>query len=112
MTEHRRLQERFEPRLKSRLFAGLLVGSLVGVAIGTVVGFLVFEGRPGAVVASALAGIIAGVLYGTSVGSFAGLESPDPGNEPSETAHPLSDPAVEDEHEPNGAGESRGPRAP
>jgi hypothetical protein len=54
-----------------------------------------------------LGGIIAGLLYGTLVGSFAGLESPDPGAEPSETAHPLSEPAIEEEDEPDLSGDPR-----
>lgn len=66
-----------------------------------------FEGRPGAIAASALAGVIAGLLYGTIVGSFAGLESPDQGKEPSETAHPLSEPAIEEEQAPVDNGENR-----
>jgi hypothetical protein len=37
------------------------------------------------------------VAYGTLIGSFAGLESPDPGHEPSDAAHPLAEPAVEEE---------------
>jgi len=44
--------------------------------------------------------MIAGLLYGTLLGSFAGLESPDPGEEPSETRHPVSQPAIEEEQEP------------
>lgn len=97
----RNLQERFEPRLKGRLFAGFLVGALVGGALGLVVGILFFEGRPGAIIATTLGGVIAGLLYGALVGSFSSLESPDPGAEPSETAHPLEDPAVDEEHEPD-----------
>jgi hypothetical protein len=72
----------------------------VGGALGLLLGILVFE-RVGAVVAATLGGAIAGLLYGALVGSFAGLESPDPGTEPSETAHPLEDPAVDEEHEPD-----------
>ncbi|MGI8617120.1 MAG: hypothetical protein ACR2L4_10140, partial [Actinomycetota bacterium] len=58
-------------------------------------------GRGPAIVACALGGVIAGLLYGAIVGSFAGLESPDPGREPSDTPHPLSEPAIDEEDEPD-----------
>lgn len=76
----------------------------MGIAIGIAVGIFAFEGRAGAVAACAIAGLVAGLLYGTIVGSFAALESPDPGQEPSETQHPLSEPAVDEEHEPDDPG--------
>ena len=60
-----------------------------------------FEGRPRPIVAGALSGVIAGLLYGSIVGAFSGLESPDPGKEPSDTARPLSEPAIQEEHEPD-----------
>jgi hypothetical protein len=100
--------ERFEPRLKSRLSLGLLLGVLVGGILGLLVGFLAFDGRGSAIVACGLGGVIAGLLYGALVGSFAGLESPDPGQEPSDTAHPLSEPAIDEEDEPDLSGGSRG----
>jgi hypothetical protein len=89
----------FEPRLKKRLSAGLVIGVLVGATLGAVVGMLAFDGRGGAIAACALAGTIGGLLYGALVGSFSGLESPDPGAEPSETTHPLSEPAIDEEHD-------------
>jgi hypothetical protein len=107
MPERQNSNERFEPRLKGRLSAGLLLGVLVGGILGVVVGFLAFDGRGAAIVACGLGGIIAGLLYGALVGSFAGLESPDPGREPSQTAHPLSEPAIDEEDEPELPGEGR-----
>jgi hypothetical protein len=62
-----------------------------------VVGLLAFDGRLAAILGTALGGLIGGVLYGAFVGSLAGLESPDPGHEPSETAHPLAEPPVDEE---------------
>lgn len=102
MPQRRTLQERFEPRLKGRLFAGTVIGVLVGGTLGLVVGILVFD-RTGAVIAATLGGVIAGLLYGALVGSYSSLESPDPGAEPSGTAHPLEEPAVTEEHEPDRA---------
>ena len=110
MPQRRTLQERFEPRLKGRLFAGFLIGALVGGALGLLVGILFFDGRTGAIVAAALGGVIAGLLYGALVGSYSSLESPDPGREPSETAHPLDEPAVDEEHDPDRV--TPPPRAP
>lgn len=81
--------------------AGLILGALVGGSCGLIIGLFAFEGRTGAIAACVLGGVIAGLLYGTLVGSFAGLESPDPGAEPSETEHPLSEPAIEEEGEPD-----------
>jgi hypothetical protein len=101
MPERDQMRESFEPRLKGRLSAGVLLGVLVGAILGLTVGFIAFDGRTAAVVACALGGVIAGLLYGALVGSFAGLESPDPGQEPSDTEHPLSEPAVEEEDEPS-----------
>ncbi len=99
MPEPQHPHERFEGRLKGRLSAGLLLGVLIGGILGVVVGFLAFDGRGPAIVACGLGGVIAGLLYGTLVGSFAGLESPDPGREPSDTSHPLSEPAIDEEEE-------------
>ena len=106
MRERSQLKRRFEPRLKTRLFGGLLVGALVGGVLGLVVGLLAFNGRAPAIIACALGGAIAGLLYGGLVGSFAGLGSPNPGSEPSDSAHPLSAPAIETEAE---TGEGPGP---
>ncbi len=99
MPERQHTDERFERRLKGRLSAGLLLGVFVGGILGVVVGFVAFDGRAPAIVACGLGGVIAGLLYGALVGSFASLESPDPGREPSETPHPLSEPAVDEEDE-------------
>lgn len=99
MPERQHTHERFERRLKGRLSAGLLLGVLVGGILGVVVGFLAFDGRGPAIVACGLGGVIAGLLYGALVGSFAGLESPDPGREPSDTGHTLSEPAIDEEDE-------------
>ncbi|MGH7540786.1 MAG: hypothetical protein ACRELC_07295, partial [Gemmatimonadota bacterium] len=57
-------------------------------------------GRPEAIIATAIGGAIAGLLYGGLVGSFSGLESPDPGNEPTDSEHPLAEPPTEEEDEP------------
>ena len=100
----------FEPRLKRRLSAGLVVGVLVGAILGAVVGILAFDGRGGAIVACVLAGTIGGLLYGALVGSFSGLESPDPGAEPSEARHPLAEPAVDEEHDVTLRADHRGNR--
>ena len=95
--DDRELRAGFEPRLRRRLSVGLVSGVLVGAVLGGVIGILAF-GRIGAVITTALAGAIAGLAYGAIVGSFAGLESPQPGAEPSDSEHPLSEPAVEEEH--------------
>jgi hypothetical protein len=98
MTEQPLLHRRVEPRRKGGLVNRQRVGGLVGATIGVVIGILAFDGRGAAILACTLAGAIAGILYGTLVGSFSGLESPEPGAEPSDTAHPLSEPAVDREH--------------
>jgi hypothetical protein len=100
----------FEPRLKRRLVAGLVVGVLVGATLGALMGILAFDGRGGAIVACVLAGTIGGLLYGALVGSFSGLESPNPGAEPSETTHPLAEPAIDEEHDPPLRSDQRGDR--
>jgi outer membrane lipoprotein SlyB len=68
---------------------GALAGALVLGAVGLVVGLLVFDGA--GVWAVAIAGAVAGGLLGAFWGGMASLDSPDPGHEPAETAHPLRD---------------------
>ena len=68
---------------------GAVVGATTGVVLGGGLGFVFLEGV--AVWAVALAAVIAGMILGAFWGGMASLESPDPGAEPSETAHPFRD---------------------
>lgn len=77
-------------RTERRSFLGAAVGLVAGLAIGAAAGILNFD-AVGAVAACALAGAIAGLAIGAFTGGMSGLESPAPGNEPSETSRPLRD---------------------
>ena len=77
-------------RLQRNLVVGAGVGAVVGVALGLIIGSIVF-GRAGAIVASALAGAIGMGGLGAFWGLLAGLESPDPGNEPGQVDEPVRD---------------------
>jgi hypothetical protein len=91
-------QTRHASRLGARLVGGALAGALVGLVVGLAVGLTAFD-RPIAVAACAIAGVIGLGGLGAFWGGMAGLESPDPGREPSQTDRPLSEPPTRVEHE-------------
>ena len=93
-------QVRMHKRLGFRLFVGGLVGGLVGLAFGAVLGVMFFE-RAGAMWTAALAGGLFGFVFGLLILGYSSLESPDPGEEPSDTNHPIADrpEAVREEQE-------------
>jgi predicted phage tail protein len=92
-------------RLSGRLPLGGLLGAIAGAIVGALIGLLFFEGSA-AILASILASTVFGVGVGMLVAGYSSLESPDPGAEPSDTAHPVTDrpEAVREEHaEPPGS---------
>lgn len=76
-------------RLPRRILAGTLIGAAVGALIGLVAGAVAYDGT--AVVACALAGALGLGLLGSFIGGMSSLESPQPGNEPSERTEPLEE---------------------
>jgi|SRR6186997_1659461 len=93
-------QERIHKRIGSRLVVGGAIGLACGLALGAVLGMWWFQ-RAGAVGASAIAGGIFGIAVGMLTAGYSALESPDPGNEPSDTERPLADrsDATREEHD-------------
>ena len=93
-------QARLNKRLGSRLGIGGLIGAVVGLIFGGVLSFMFFEGA-GAFWIAALSGGFFGFLVGTLILGYSSLESPDPGEEPSDTQRPMADRpgAVREEHE-------------
>jgi hypothetical protein len=89
-------EERRDSRHTRRLSRRLLLGACIGFAacalVGLIVGLIVF--RPWSTVMWVT--VIGAGFFGAAVGALTGgmsaLESPDPGEEPSEFAHPVSDP--------------------
>jgi hypothetical protein len=78
-------------RISGRLLLGAIVGAAVGASLGAG-GGLIFSsfGRP-AFWGSLVCGSIFGVGVGMLVLGYSSLESPDPGDEPSDTARPVKD---------------------
>jgi hypothetical protein len=93
-------QDRMHKRLSFRLPIGGLVGGLVGLAFGAVLGLIFFQ-KAGAIGTAALAGGLFGVILGLLVLGYSSLESPNPGDEPSDTERPIADrpEAIREEHE-------------
>jgi hypothetical protein len=79
-------------RLSRRLLVGACIGFGACALIGLVVGLIVY--RPWSTVMWVT--VIGAGFFGAAVGALTGgmsaLESPDPGEEPSQFAHPVSDP--------------------
>jgi hypothetical protein len=91
-----------ETRVSSRLGRGIGLGAIAGAIIGGVLGALLgawaFDRVP-AIAASAIAGAVGLGLLGAFGGGMSGLESPDPGAEPSQRTHPLEDPELVSEED-------------
>jgi len=87
-------RESREGRLWSRVGRNAVVGAGVGVVIGAVIGGLLgafaFE-RAAATLVAAGVGALSVALVGMFAGILAGLESPDPGQEPSSVDRPVGD---------------------
>ena len=83
--------ERIGARLRRRLGVALVVGPLAGLAIGGVIAAVAFGtwGRGAFMVL--IGGAVAGTLLALLLGGYSSLESPDPGQEPSDTQRPIAD---------------------
>jgi hypothetical protein len=83
-------ERRLTSRWASRVLIGGAVGAIVGALLGLVVG-MVWDTLPNATVATVIAGAIFGMAVGAIPSGMSALESPDPGNEPSEVENPVMD---------------------
>jgi len=92
-------EERTWGRIQGRLLRGLVIGAIAGTLIGLVLGAIVFKGF-GAIVGAGVAGLVGLGGLGAFWGVLSGLESPDPGHEPSEVERPLDvSELVSEEHD-------------
>jgi hypothetical protein len=83
-------QARMRRRFGRRLPLGGLIGAIVGLGTGALVGFLLFD-RSAAIVTSIFVAGLFGLGAGMLLAGYSSLESPDPGDEPSDTARPIAD---------------------
>jgi hypothetical protein len=97
-------QERIGSRLGSRLGIALLVGPVIGVVIGLAIGFVFFEPMGRGFTMTIVGTTIAATMLSLLWAGYSSLESPDPGNEPSDTERPLADrtDAVREERDTHG----------
>jgi hypothetical protein len=107
-----RQQARIHRRISSRLLLGAGVGLLVGGSLGAG-GGLIFSsiGTP-----AFWGAVVFGCIFGLGIGmlllGYSALESPDPGDEPSDTVRPVRDRAEltrEEDPEPTTSGDQPGP---
>ena len=81
---------RIGDRLRRRI-ASAWSRALVGLAIGAVISAVVFDSWGSGSVMVLLAAVVATTLLGLLWAGYSSLESPDPGREPSDTAHLIAD---------------------
>ncbi len=79
-------------RWVTRIGLGAAIGGAIGLVVGLIWGSIAY--RTGSLAMWAVAGgcaIFLGIL-GAFIGGMSGLESPDPGREPSQVGEPLEEP--------------------
>jgi hypothetical protein len=91
-----RTEERRDSRHTSRLSRRLLVGACIGFAacalVGLIVGLIVYRPWSTVMWVTTIGAGFFGAAAGALTGGMSALESPDPGEEPSQFEHPVSDP--------------------
>jgi hypothetical protein len=97
MSEER--STRVARRLRKRLIVGLASGAFLGAVVSILVGVLVSS--PGALGFRIIvvATTIFGAMLGALIGGYSSLESPDPGQEPSDSTHPFHEGLTRQEHD-------------
>jgi predicted lipid-binding transport protein (Tim44 family) len=85
--------DRMWGRLQGGLLKGIVGGAVAGAVIGAVIGVIVFNGL-GAIVGAIVAGVVGLGGLGAFWGVLSRLESPDPGQEPSQVERPLDVPEL------------------
>lgn len=84
-------EARMRRRLRRRISIGLIVGASIGVLGGLILSLILPDvGSRARVMILVAAAIFAGGI-GALIGGYASLESPDPGDEPSDTERPIAD---------------------
>ena len=90
----------FRDRLAHRTAAGLIVGAILGAIAGLVIGSIAGGGHVPSIVMWTVSLAFAGLVVGGIWGGFVGLESPDPGAEPTQSKEPLDVPSITEERNP------------
>ena len=85
-------EQRHARRWVSRIAIGGVIGFAVGVVVGAIWGSIAYRAGSFAMWAVVAACAIFLGIFGAFVGGLAGLESPDPGHEPSQVDEPLREP--------------------
>jgi hypothetical protein len=81
--------ERVRHRLPKNLFIGTVLGAIVGAVGGAIVGAAI--GGASAAVIGLVVGAFFVAGFGALVGGYGSLESPQPGEEPSQMPRPVAD---------------------
>jgi hypothetical protein len=85
-------EQRHARRWVTRIGLGAAIGGSIGLVVGLIWGSIAFRvGSPAMWAVVASCAIFLGIL-GAFVGGMSGLESPDPGHEPSQVDEPLEEP--------------------
>ncbi|HET9310192.1 MAG TPA: hypothetical protein VFP41_03080 [Actinomycetota bacterium] len=82
---------RIGSRIRRRLGVSLLIGPLLGLAVGALIASLAFDSWGTGSIMVLIGAMIAGTMLALLWGGYSSLESPDPGQEPSDTERPIAD---------------------
>jgi hypothetical protein len=85
-------QERHARRWTARIGLGAAVGAGLGLAVGLIWGSIAYGARSVAMWMVVFGCVLFLGILGAFVGGLSGLESTDPGREPSQRAEPLAEP--------------------
>lgn len=83
--------ERMRRRMGRRLVWGGVGGLAVGVIAGSIVGAVAFEAGSTSFLMTTVGVTVFCLGIGLPIGGYSSLESPTPGNEPSEVERPITD---------------------
>jgi hypothetical protein len=98
-------EDRHVRRWGARIGVGAAIGGSLGLVIGAIWGSIAYRAGSSGMWVVVIGCVIFLMILGAFVGGMSGLESPDPGREPSEVAEPLADPDLTDRE--RGAARSR-----
>jgi phage tail tape-measure protein len=81
--------ERVRRRLPRNMVLGTFLGAVAGAIVGAIVGAVIAD-LGGAVIGLVVGGFFV-ACFGALAGGYGSLESPQPGQEPSQSEHPVAD---------------------
>jgi hypothetical protein len=93
MRADQRRNARHGRRLSRRLLWGTVIGALACGLVGLVVGLIVFRPWSTAMWLTVAGSAFFGACVGALAGGMSALESPDPGEEPSQFERPVTEPS-------------------